>query len=195
VVLRSGSEWLDRRNLTSTAWWQTDDEVEVVTDRAVRLETLVGGWERIGVEFKRQVPGNLDRDSKLQLIKTVCAFANGDGGSVLIGVDDDDRSYIGVDPGAVDSLQHQLGEMVRTWVEPAPVTRFETLPIPDSERVILEFVVEPGATLYVCGQPGETRRAYVRHHSSTELASRGEILAIVNREAPVSIPQPLHLHG
>ncbi len=105
VVLRDGSDWLDRRDLTSPPFWQSEADVEVVQDQATRLEVLVGGWERIGVEFKRQVPGNSDRDGKLKLMNTICAFANGDSGSLLIGVDDDDRSLIGIAP----PLKHRGG--------------------------------------------------------------------------------------
>ena len=54
--------------------------------------------------------------------------------------------------------------------------------------VILEMIIEPGSTLYLCGQPGAAGRPYVRHHSSTEVASRAEILAISHRQGQGSIP-------
>lgn len=134
------------------------------------------------------MPADKEKESRLKMMKTVCAFANGEGGSLLIGVDDEDRSYVGVHPKVLDSLQRQLDQMVRSWVDPHPVTRFETLPIPMSDLVVLELVVEAGSTLFVCGQTGETRRPYVRHHSSTEVASRTEILAITQRGAQVPGP-------
>lgn len=183
VLLRRGSEWIDRRFLSLSFGRQGEAGVEIVVDQASRLEALIGGWERTGVEFKRQVPG--DKESKLKVMKSVCAFANGEGGSLLIGVDDDDRSYIGVDPPGLDDLKRRLDQMVRSWVVPNPLTHFEVLPIPDSDHVILELVVEPGTTLYGCGRSGETRRPYVRHHSSTEVASTAEMLAIAERGSQV----------
>lgn len=187
VLMRRGSEWIDRRFLTHSFTRRGEAGVEVVVDQATRLEALVGDWERVGVEFKRQMPAGKEKESRLKMMKTVCAFANGEGGSLLIGVDDEDRSYVGVDLKAFDTLQRQLDQMIRSWVGPHPVTDFQTLPIPESERVVLELIVEPGSTLFVCGQPGETRRPYVRHHSSTEVASRSEIVAIAQRGAQVPI--------
>jgi predicted HTH transcriptional regulator len=105
----------------------------VIPDVATRLEALVGGREREQVEFKRQLP-KADAD-KRQVMKSVCAFANGNGGSLLVGVDDD-RELIGLEPQAVAKVRDQLTQMVSTWIEPKPAINFQDLPVPDSERRI-----------------------------------------------------------
>ncbi len=54
-------------------------------------------------------------------------------------------------------LADQLTQMIGTWVDPRPDGNFDILPIADSDKVVLEFWVEPGVALYGCGRPGEVR--------------------------------------
>ena len=176
VLLRKGSEWIDRRFLTNSYVRGTQVGVEVIVDAGTKLEVLVSSRERQYVEFKRQLP--TDNQSKRKIMKTVSAFANGGGGSILLGVDDD-RNLVGLDPKSVDQLRDQVTQMIGSWIEPWPPMDFEVLPVVDSEKVVLEIQVGSGSTLYACGQPGEVRTPYVRHHGVTEKASVTEIEAII----------------
>ena len=181
VLLRRGSEWLDRRFLSLPYARGNEAGVEIVVEAATKVEALVSSRERQQVEFKQQLPK--DDESKLKVMKTVCAFANGHGGSVLVGVDDD-RNLVGVDARSVDRLRDQLTQMVGSWVEPRPIVAFDVLPITDSDMVVLELSVEAGTTLYGCGRPGEVRFPYVRHYGITERATVAEIMAIVQARIP-----------
>jgi predicted HTH transcriptional regulator len=42
------------------------------------------------------------------IAKTVAAFANGDGGRIVIGVDDNGRRVVGLDPEVIDQLLERL---------------------------------------------------------------------------------------
>jgi predicted HTH transcriptional regulator len=54
------------------------------------------------------------------MLKTVAAFASGtDGGTVLVGVDNDTR-VIGVDSTKLDELQLRLRQMIRDTIDPEP---------------------------------------------------------------------------
>ena len=64
------------------------------------------------LEFKRDVPSD-----KLRLLKTACAFANCNGGRIVVGVDDD-RSVIGVDEMSAFRLADQLVDMISNGCEP-----------------------------------------------------------------------------
>ena len=184
VLLRKGAEWLDRRFMHFPYARGNEAGIEIVVDAGTRLESLLASRERQTVEFKRQLPK--DDESKGQIMKTVCAFANSDGGSVIVGVDDD-RVLFGVETSMVDRLRDQLTQMVGSWVEPRPITSFEVLPISDSDKVVLELRVEPGTGLYGSGRPSEVRTVYVRHHGITERATPAEIAAIVHaRRIPVT---------
>jgi hypothetical protein len=183
VLLRRGAEWLDRRFLSVPYARGNEAGVEIVVDAGTRLEALVSSRERQQIEYKQQLPK--DDETKLKVMKTICAFANGQGGSLLVGVDDD-RQIIGVDERSVDRLRDQLTQMIGSWIEPRPSGVFEILPISDSDKVVLEYWVEPGTALSGCGRPGEVRAAYVRHHGITEKATVTEIEAIVQARTPSS---------
>lgn len=183
VLLRRGVEWLDRRFLAFPYARGNEAGVEIVVDPGTRLESLVASRERQTVEFKRQLPK--DDESKAKIMKTVCAFANGEGGSLLIGVDDD-RNLIGVEEPTIDKMRDQLTQVVRSWVEPWPISSFEVLPIPDSAKMVLELRIESGNSLYGCGRSGETKIVYVRHHGITERATPAEIEAIVRSRSAAS---------
>lgn len=86
-----------------------------------RLEAFLADRGGPEVEFKRQVPTS--DESKATVIKTVCGFANGQGGSILFGVDDD-QGLIGVPAEDVGRLTDQLTQMVDAWVQPGPPIGF-----------------------------------------------------------------------
>ncbi len=183
VLVRRGGQWLDRRFLSVPYARGNEAGVEIVVDPATKLEALVSGRERQQVEFKQQLPK--DDESKFKVMKTVCAFANGQGGSLLVGVDDD-PNLVGVPERSVDRLRDQLTQIIGSWVEPRPAVSFDVLPIADSDKVVLELGVEPGIGLYGCGRPGEVRAPYVRHYGITEKATVSEINAIVQARSPAA---------
>jgi hypothetical protein len=177
VLLRRGDRWIDRRFLAYP--WARGNEVgiEYEVDPVSRLEALIAARERDQVEYKRKVPE--PGDGRERLMKAVCSFANGMGGSVLIGVDDD-REIFGVAPGDVDRISRQLTQMVGSWIEPRPVVTFNELNVQDTPMVVLEMWVEPPTdALCGSGRPGETKTAYVRRHSCSEKATIAEIKAIL----------------
>jgi hypothetical protein len=180
VVLRRGSEWKDRRFLAMPWSGQLEAGVDVVIDPVTRLEGFLAGREGARVEFKRQAPE--DQESKRKLMKTVCAFANGDGGSVLFGVDDD-HEVVGLAVQSVDDVKDQLTSTVMSWLEPVPTIDFHLLPLENGHLVVLEMTVDGGDRLYASGLPSEARRPYVRHHATSVPARPGEIEEIVRRRS------------
>lgn len=140
------------------------------------MEVFLANREGPQVEFKRQVPS--DDEGKPKVMKTVCAFANGDGGSILFGIDDEE-GLAGLPPQAVARLRHDLTRMIRTWVEPTPPFDFETLPINGTDQIVLELKVGAGSTLYGCGRTADSRTIYVRRYAITVRARLPEIAAIL----------------
>jgi len=183
LVLRDGSDWKDRRFL-AMPWSQPgDDGVEVVVDPMTRLEAFLANREGGQSEFKRLVPD--ERDGKRKLMKTVCAFANGSGGSILFGIDDD-HEVVGVPLRQVGSLKDDLTMMVDSWIDPTPQLSFAELPCEDDHMVVLELAVPAGDRLSASGLPVESRRVYVRHHATSVPARPHEIEEIVRRRSPPS---------
>ena len=187
ILLKSGGDWLDRRFLTQPWTRSTEVGVEVIVEPRTRLEAFVADRETDRVEFKRAVP--TDDAGKAKVMKTVCAFANGSGGSVLLGIDDD-QQLPGLPPQKVDRLRDQLTQMVGSWIEPRPRIDFDVLPVGDGSSVVLELQVSPGTGLYGCARAGETPVVYVRHLATTVRARPGEIEAIVRSRSPRDVGPP-----
>lgn len=182
VVLSHGSEWIDKRFL-GVPWTRGYEAgVEIIVESATKLEASLANREGPQVEFKRQVP--TDADSKAKVMKTVCAFANGQGGSILFGIDDD-HNVVGVPARQVDGFKDQLTQMIGSWVHPRPATGFEVLPTTNVDQVVLELAVQPGAALYGCGRRGgEAPIVYIRHYATTVPARPHEIEHIVRARTP-----------
>lgn len=181
VLMRSGAEWIDRRFLTVPWTRGREAGVEVVVEPRTKLEALLANREGPQVEFKRQVP--TDDDGKAKVMKTVCAFANGQGGSILFGIDDD-HYLVGVAGQGIDRVKDQLTQTVDSWVDSRLSIDFKIMPIGDGAKVVLELSVEPGTRLYGCARPGEVPTPYVRHYATTVKARLSEIEEIVRSRTP-----------
>lgn len=189
LMLKSGSTLLDRKQLASQYPYGADPGVEYVPAIGSRLEVLVAMREGPTVEFKDVVP--TEDKSKKQAMKTVAAFANGDGGSILFGVDDD-YNVNGFAKDRIATLVDDLSQIIDTWVEPQPPTRMDLLAIPDEDhREVIELLVEPGTRLYCCGRQMRERRPYVRLHGRSVPARPEEVEAIV-RQRSGQLPTDYH---
>jgi hypothetical protein len=71
-------------------------EVEIAEDHESEIQALLAQGEGLQVEFKRQLPENSD-ESKRTVFKTVAAFANGHGGSIVFGVEKDEATVCGLE--------------------------------------------------------------------------------------------------
>jgi hypothetical protein len=181
VLLRRSDEWIDRRYLTGPWGRVPEADVEIVVEPRTRLEAFLASGEGPEVEFKREVPTN--DIAKANVMKTVCAFANGQGGSILFGVEDD-HTVVGVVPEAVAGLKDQLTHIVGSWLAPQPRVSFEVLPLDDTEVVVQEMRVEPGTELYGSARPTDVPVVYVRRVATTVKAGPREIENIVRGRAP-----------
>ncbi|WP_027780379.1 AlbA family DNA-binding domain-containing protein [Paraburkholderia caledonica] len=92
-----------------------EDLQRLCEDRAVESQTL---------DFKRTIPGKDDR-SKSEFLKDVCAFANGNGGDLLYGIDESGgvaSSIVPVTNESLDDLQRRLSQVLDAGVEPRLVS-------------------------------------------------------------------------
>jgi Putative DNA-binding domain len=180
VVLRRDSEWIDRRFLAGPWRRESEPGVEFVP-LGTRLEVFLANREGPDIEFKELVP--TARDNPKTVMKTVCAFANGEGGSILFGVDDD-LNAIGLPAASTEGAKAQLTDLVYGWIQPTPALGFQMLPIEGSEAMVLELRVEPGSSLFSCGTPNQAPTIYVRHGAKTVPARGDEIERIVRARSP-----------
>jgi hypothetical protein len=194
VLLRRGAEWIDQRFLTPPWSHGADAGVEVISDPQSKLEIFLANREGPQVEFKREVP--TDDESKKGVMKTVCAFANGAGGSILFGITND-HEVVGLPTAALDRVKDQLTQMVRSWVQPPPRVDFDVIPIDGiPEMAVLELAISPGSSLHGCAKGPEPGRPYIRNYAISVPATPREIEAIVTSRTVTSYPMnPLSAHG
>ncbi len=107
-------------------------------------------------------------------LKSVSAFANGDGGTLVFGVSDDDRA-VGLADAESDS--EVISECVKTKLDPVPDIRLEFKEV-DGKRLILLHVSGGTETPYY--YIGDKQRiAYTRIGNESVVADRLQLKALV----------------
>lgn len=191
VVLRKGDGWIDRRFLSWPYALAQQPGVEHVVEPSTRLEVLLAGGEGPTTEFKASLPGD-DDDSKRKAMKTVAAFANGDGGSILFGVSDDGE-VIGLTPAdAGPKARDRLSNLIRNWVSQLVAFHVESLPATTAkDRRVLVLTVEPGdSPPYGAGTQPTDLVYYVRRGATSFPISAHEVRELARSRPPADQPQP-----
>lgn len=124
--------------------------------------------ESRSIEYKRQI-------SDFEAIsRTVAAFANGDGGQVIVGVDDKSRSVVGLSPSETDSLLEKLPVSIVDRIQPSVFPQVFERTIEGKEVVVVQ--VFPGSQKpYFIASEGMEKGVYIRVGAHTRRAS-GEVL-------------------
>jgi Schlafen, AlbA_2 len=181
LALHRGHELLDRRGLDPALGDAADVELEV--DPVTEVEVLISGGEDVSTEFKRQLPST-DREAIVTVMKTVAAFANGAGGTLLFGVENDGRICgFSVDDmgGAVD----RMTSLIRDWVR--PLVDFEPKVAEVDRKKVLLVRVKPGVeTPYGVSTTDRRIDYYVRRGGTTFPATPADVRAIVHLRIPIA---------
>lgn len=110
----------------------------------------------------------LPKDSE-KYAKTVVAFANTQGGQLIIGVDDKTRKAVGIDEDAVFKIMDSISNAISDTCEPQIIPSIEPQTI-DGKTVIV-VTVAPGANRpYYLKSKGKDAGTYIRVAGT----SRGE---------------------
>ncbi len=165
VALSKGAELLDRR-LLDVATPQAG--VEVVIPPATRLEVLIAGGEGSGVEFKQTLPTD-ERRSVRAVMKTVAAFANGNGGTIVFGVADDGETIGLPAADAGPRARDRIAGWVRTWVQPLVDFETESVAVVPAKRrnVVLLTIAPGGRPPYGAGTTPADLTYYIRRGATT----------------------------
>lgn len=177
LVLRRGDEQLDFRYLTGRTPGRLPDQSVVWEEPAINLQLLISAGEGPQVEFKAQLPAGNDNESRRTMLKTVAAFASGDGGAILFGVSDD-GTVNGLDPTTVERQRDRLVNMIRDLVTPGP--QYDIRQEEINGRLVLALEVQSG------GRGGyglfpEKPEFYVRRGATTFRARVDDIASAFNR--------------
>ena len=118
------------------------------------IETLITKKEGNSLEFKEST-GQLDRS-----METLCAFLNGEGGTILYGVRDDGRI---IGQTVSDSTKRSIAEALNR-IEPFVDLEITYVTIPDTEKYVIVIFVEEQCFMRPFTYKG---RAYLRIESTT----------------------------
>ncbi len=120
VLLKRDRTWVDRRFLNWGYRTGADEDIEEVVERQAELEALVSLGEGPNIEFKVELPPRQAGSEALNFLRTVAAFANGQGGRILFGVTDDGDVLGLLRSEAESRTRDRITELVRATVTPLP---------------------------------------------------------------------------
>jgi hypothetical protein len=167
--------WVDQRALPSPVW-DRDSGVETVD--VVDPETIVDAYlsrgEGVDLEFKSILPTT--DDAKKKISRTVAAFANGNGGTIVFGIDPDEATICGIDTAIAIASRDQMTRIFTDRVRPVPTIHCETLAYGD-RSVVTVNVAAGNVPPY--GLATNPPIYYVRRGATTVPAQPEEIAAAV----------------
>ena len=140
----------------------------------MKIEEILKQSEDKSLEFKKEVPKN-----RQNLLKTVVAFANGAGGNIYIGVNDE-RTVTGIKEEPFD-LEEKLASIIYDSISPIPNVFFQTSAFKD--KLIFIIRILPGANKpYYLKKLGPEGGIFVRIGSTNRKAD-SHVSAELRRQA------------
>ena len=109
-----------------------------------------------------------------KLAKTVVALANGDGGRIIVGVDDRTRNVTGLSPQKIDELLERLPVSLADQIRPPLYPQVFERTVEDKEVLIIQVYPANQKPCFIASE-GVDKGVYVRVGSHTRRAS-GELL-------------------
>jgi Putative DNA-binding domain len=180
LALHRDRELLDKRYL-GPSWAQAGVEVEV--DAATRLAVVIAGGEGATTEFKRELPAGNQRAIQ-RAIKSVAAFANGDGGTIVYGVDDEGAA-VGLGDLSLREAADRLTNILSDYVRPLPHFAVDVV----ARAQVIVVTVDAGIeTPYGVGTSDRDIVYYVRRGATTFPAAPGDVRAMVRARDSVRDP-------
>lgn len=184
IVLRTRSEWIDRKFINYPNTLNADPGVEIVVEPMTELQALVSGGEGQTVEFKSEIPA---AGTKLRnkVCATVAAFANDDGGHILFGVMDGGE-IVGL--SGVDSQKacDTVAQFVSSTVTPVPQFRVDLVSDESDDGTAPEVIVltvDQGDQPPYGVDPAHPKY-YVRRGATTFEASSDQVRALARSRPP-----------
>ena len=132
------------------------------------IDDIING-ESDNVEFKEILPKNSEK-----YVKTVVAFANGQGGKLIVGVNDETRQIEGVNSDILFQVMDKIANSISDLCEPQVVPEIEPYTI--NNKTVIVISVSPGANRpYYIKSKGKEHGTYIRVGATTRLAGEEKI--------------------
>ena len=142
------------------------------------MKELLSKQESKTLEFKRE----FNNSNKEKILQTIIAFANGSGGNLVFGIDDN-KQIIGV--ANPFELEEKLSNI--TYDTIYPTIRIDTVFITEQDKTLVIIKVPIGIeTPYYLKNKGMENGTYIRVGSTTRLASKEIIKSLQFRGENIS---------
>ena len=122
------------------------------------IEEILSG-ESKNVEFKENLP-----EKSIKYMKSVVAFANGTGGKIIFGIEDETREIVGFDKEDVFQKMDAIANAVSDSCEPAIIPDI-TLQTIDGKTIIVVEIFEGRQRPYYIKALGKEAGVYVRYET------------------------------
>jgi len=168
LVSKVTAETLHEKTFRAGVTWREPDVI--VEDSEPEIEQFLLTGESETVEFKEK----LDKGKPEKIAKTVAAFANTKGGTIVFGVDDE-HNVVGCD---VRGLSDTITNVIRSYCDPPPIFTIRAV-TRDSKELLLIQVSESPSTVHFVKDRGlliranGTNRAPTSHEFQLLLQRRG----------------------
>jgi schlafen family protein len=185
LLLRSDDDWLDYRYFHAPVPGRQQDPSVVWDQPGAEMRILLAGGEGLHVEFKQQIPAT--QESRKKMLKTVAAFASGDGGTIVFGVSDDAQP-VGLCSGTIDQHKLAVANMIRDSITPEPPYRLRTADM--DGHVLLAARRDQCRRALVCpesGQAGVLRAARGKHRPGPHGRDHRRIQPETGRQEPSAL--------
>lgn len=99
----------------------------------MNIKEIIKQLEGRRLEFKEQIP------SGPHLARTVIAFSNDAGGEIFLGVEDEPREIVGLNPDEIIPLEEQISSMIFDQCSPVILPEFTIMTVEKKCSCELEY--------------------------------------------------------
>lgn len=136
------------------------------------IESIIQGGESQDLEFKRELP---NKDKKV--MKTVVAFANGSGGRIIFGVENETLNIVGVEDSARARMQDMLTNMISDTCAPQIIPSYSWYTVRGKSVLVLNVPISPQCPYYIKSE-GPVKGVYIRVGATTRVAGAEQVLEL-----------------
>jgi hypothetical protein len=164
-------EVLDQRAFRANATWPEPGVVVETPEQEIEQMILTG--ESQTLEFKEK----LDKGRPERIAKTVVAFANTKGGTIVFGVDDDHHIVGCLIPGLADTVTN----LIRSYCEPVPDFSTRVVRHEDKDLLLVGIMESPAMVHTV-----RDRGPFIRANGTNRAPTSQELEALFGRRSIAS---------